>query len=192
MTVGGRRCGLGSGGGAVGGRWPREGIRRGGVGEAGTSRIAVRFTTWRGASSSGSSTTGTGRMSTTTEPARRSCQPRRQPLGSTIAVQASAAAPKPIVGRVATPRTKVRSSASRTPIGRASSAESTRSPTAALPGVTPHSPASSELSSPTSSTVPAITATPAHRLPGSIRHVYAAHAAPAYTPQASSRSSTKA
>ena len=171
MTVGGRRRAAAASGGGAGGRLPRVGIRRGGVGDAGTSRIAVRLTTWRGASSSGSSTVGTGRTSTTTVPVRRSCQPRRQPLGSTIAVHASAAAPKPSVGSVATPSRRVRSIARSRPIGRASSKDSTRIPTRALPGVRPKRPTSIELSSPTISTVPAIAATPVQSRPGSMSSV---------------------
>src|SRR4051794_32225957 len=47
VTVGGAGDSVGQG---AAGRLPRVGTRRGGVGEAGTSRIAVRFTTWRGGS----------------------------------------------------------------------------------------------------------------------------------------------
>jgi hypothetical protein len=88
-----------------------------------------------------------------------------------MAVQASAAAPNPSVGSVATPSRRVRSIARSTPIGRASSADSTRIPTRALPGVTPKRPTIIEVISPTISTVPAIAATPAQRRPGSMSSV---------------------
>ena len=71
--------------------------------DAGTRRIAVRFTIGCGASTTSSTTAGWGRTSTTTDPARRSCQPRRRPEPSARAVQARLAVPSPRVGRVARP-----------------------------------------------------------------------------------------
>ena len=92
-------------------------------GGTGTSRAAVRLTTGGGWSGTACSGGPGGRTSTTHEPVRRSCQPRRRPPGSATAVQASAAAPKPNVGSVASPSTAVRSSARGTPIGWPSSGD---------------------------------------------------------------------
>ena len=72
-----------------------------------------------------------GRRPRTSQAAGRA-SPRRRPPGSATAVQASAAAPKPNVGRVASPSTTVRSSARGTPIGWPSSDAETRRPEGGL------------------------------------------------------------
>ena len=97
-----------AGGGAAtaGGRDARRGAAGvAGCGGAGTSRMAVRFTTCRGPLSGSSGALGSGRRSTTIERATWSCHPRRRRVGSATAVQASVASPMPNVGRVATPST---------------------------------------------------------------------------------------
>ncbi len=116
----------------------RSGDGTGPVG--GTSRMAVRFTIWRGGCSVTAGAPATGRTSTTTASVTRSCQPRRIRPVSITAVQARVATPSPNVGSVATPRIRARWIAGSTPIGVSLPTRTTRSPSAAFPGDVPTMP----------------------------------------------------